>query len=413
MLLAVLKWSVRLLLGAIFIGGLANCTMLGLNYSSLNTDNKAAPSPALSAEFDAAAARATLEAELFGPWPVNLPFSASEPKMIDADYLGGKATLEEVVLTIGEGEGARSFPVVIALPKSAADAPVPLLISQTFSSNCSAFPEHPVSNGNGEACTGSQMTGWQGFLATQIFGTYIALVPAERYIDAGLGYASFMGGYFVPDANGYAQDVMAKLGPAPAPTSALMAWGYGFDVAAQALGTDPRVRSDAIAALGHSRFGKAALIASGWSPHIAAAVSHQSGFAGAASSRSETGERLDRMVESYPHWVRPGLSEDLEAGTALTLDQHYFLALSAPKPIFLGNGRRDVWSDPNSTFRNAQAADIVYEASGVEGLPDGAGMRDFDPGAEISYWLRVGGHSVVSEDINAFIAFINAHFPAE
>ena len=89
------------------------------------------------------------------------------------------------------------------------------------------------------------------------------------------------------------------------------------------------------------------------------------------------------------------------------------LALSAPKPIFLGNGRRDVWSDPNSSFVLAQGADPVYEATGSDGLPDGAGLRDFDPAADISYWLRVGGHSVVSEDIDAFTRFMNAHFDTE
>ena len=116
------------------------------------------------------------------------------------------------------------------------------------------------------------------------------------------------------------------------------------------------------------------------------------------------------MAKSYPHWLRPDLATDLEAGVQLTLDQHFLLALAAPKPIFLGNGRRDVWSDPNSSYRLAQAADLIYEARGVEGLPDGGNMQDFDPGAEISYWLRVGGHSVVSEDIDAFTAFMNAHF---
>ena len=108
--------------------------------------------------------------------------------------------------------------------------------------------------------------------------------------------------------------------------------------------------------------------------------------------------------------MRPGLAEDLENGLDLTLDQHFLLALSAPKPIFLGNGRRDVWSDPNSSFVLAQAADSVYEAAGADGLPNESGMRDFDPAAEISYWLRVGGHSVVSEDIDAFTDFMMAHF---
>lgn len=405
-----LKWTMRLILGAIVIGGMSACTMLGLNYASLETDNRPAPTPEITLPFDASTARETLERELYGPWPENLPVSASAPRMIDENYLGGRGTLEEVTLTIGEGSGARSFPVVIAIPNEARTRPVPLLISQTFSDNCSVFPDDPVTEFGGGICDGTGMTGMVGFLATNIFGTYIAYAPIDRYFDAGLAYASFSGWSFVPDTNGPAQTAMAELAPGPMPTSALMAWAYGFHAAAGIFGEDPRINAGAIGAIGHSRYGKAALIASGWSDRIATAVAHQSGFGGGSSSRSTTGETLVRMAKSYPHWLRPGLGEDLEAGFDLTLDQHFLLALSAPKPIFLGNGRRDVWSDPNSSFILAEAANRVYEASGVGGLDRGAKMRDFDPSAEISYWLRPGGHSVVSEDIDAFTAFMTAHF---
>lgn len=406
----IIKWSIRLVLAGIVIGGMSACTMLGLNYASLETDNKPAASPAFTLPFDAVETRATLENELYGPWPGNLPVSASEARIVDDNYLGGRGTLEEITLTIGERETARSFPVVIAYPNAAKNAPVPLIISQTFSDNCSVFPNDPVTAFGGAICEGTNMTGMVGFLATNIFGTYIAYAPIDRYFDAGLAYASFPGWSFVPDTNGQAQVVMSELSPGPNPTSALMAWAFAFDAAASVFADDARIRSDAIAAIGHSRYGKSALIASGWSDRIAAAIAHQSGFGGGSSSRSTKGERLDRMAKSYPHWLRPDLGPDLEQGLQLTLDQHFLLALSAPKPIFLGNGRRDVWSDPNSSYRLAQAADQIYEARGVQGLPDGAGMRDFDPGAEISYWLRVGGHSVVSEDIDAFTAFMTAHF---
>jgi len=305
---------------------------------------------------------------------------------------------------------ARTFPIVIAYPNKAKDTPVPLIISQTFSDNCSVFPEDPVTEFGGAICEGTNMTGMVGFLATNIFGTYIAYAPIDRYFDAGLAYASFPGWSFVPDTNGRAQETMEELSPGPRPTSALMAWAFGFEAAASAFAEDPRIRADAIVAMGHSRYGKSALIASGWSDRIAAAIAHQSGFGGGSSSRSTTGERLDRMAKSYPHWLRPDLGKELEEGYQLTLDQHFLLALSAPKPIFLGNGRRDVWSDPNSSYRLAKAADLIYEARGVEGLPDGTDMRAYDPAAEISYWLRVGGHSVVSEDIDAFTAFMTAHF---
>lgn len=406
----IVKWSIRLVLAGIVIAGMSACTMLGLNYASLETDNKPAPSPALTLPFDEVETRATLENELYGPWPGNLPVTVGETRIVDANYLDGRGTLEEVTVTIGAGDTARTFPIVIAIPNQASTAPVPLIISQTFADNCSVFPEDPVTQFGGTLCDGTSMTGLYGFIGTNIFGTYIAYAPIDRYFDAGLAYASFPGWSFVPDTNGPAQETMAGLNPGPNPTSALMAWAFGFDAAASVFENDARIRSDAIAAMGHSRYGKSALIASGWSDRIAAAIAHQSGFGGGSSSRSRTGERLDRMANSYPHWLRPELGKQLEDGFQLTLDQHFLLALSAPKPIFLGNGRRDVWSDPNSSYRLAEAADLVYEARGVEGLPDGSGMRTFDPSAEISYWLRVGGHSVVSEDIDAFTAFMTAHF---
>ncbi|MHA7898634.1 MAG: glucuronyl esterase domain-containing protein [Henriciella sp.] len=413
MIWQILKWTLRLMLAGIILMGMSACTMLGLNYASLETENRPDPTPELTLPFNAEATRATLEAELYGPWPGELPVSVGESRIVDADYLGGRGTLEEVLVTIGAGDGARTFPIVIAIPNQASERPVPLVISQTFSDNCSVFPNDPVTEFDGAICEGSNMTGFVGFAATNIFGTYIAYAPIDRYFDAGLAYASFPGWSFVPDSSAGADLTMADLEPGPAPTSALMAWAFGFHAAAGVFADDPRIRGDAIAAIGHSRYGKSALIASGWSDRIAAAIAHQSGFGGGSSSRSKTGETLVRMAKSYPHWLRPDLAEDLESGFNLTLDQHFLLALSAPKPIFLGNGRRDVWSDPNSSFVLAQAADPIYEASGVEGLSDGATMRSFDPAAEISYWLRVGGHSVVSEDIDAFTAFMTAHFGSD
>ena len=173
------NWALRLILLGIILGGMSACTMLGLNYASLETDNKPAPRPDLTLPFDPAATRAALEAELYGPWPAGLPISVSESRMIDDKYLGGRGTLEEVTLTIGDGDGARSFPVVIAIPNRAREHPVPLIVSQTFSDNCSVFPNDPVTEFGGETCDGTNMTGVFGFIATNIFGTYIAYAPIE------------------------------------------------------------------------------------------------------------------------------------------------------------------------------------------------------------------------------------------
>lgn len=396
---------------------MSSCTMLGMNYASLETDNKPVPAPAL--DLPAITAEGSPEREalkqkfedvLYGPWPTGMPVSFGDWQMIDPEYLDGRGTLEEVEITIGSGEGARSFMLVTAFPK--ASGPVPVVISQTFADTCSVFPDEPVTNAEGSICDGSMMEGFPGWAATQIFGTYIALAPVERYFDAGLAYASFYASDFVPDRKKEAPEAMAALGGPVNPTSALMAWAYSFSAATDALDADPRIDPKAIGVMGHSRHGKSALIAAVWDRRIAAVVAHQSGFAGASLSRSQTGERLDRMAKTYPHWLAPEVQDWVDRLEDIPVDQHELLALVAPTPILLGNARRDVWSDPNSSFRAAEAASAAYEATGHPGLTV-SGMRDFDPAAGISWWLRSGGHSVVSEDIDAFTVFLHTHLVGE
>jgi hypothetical protein len=94
---------------------------------------------------------------------------------------------------------------------------------------------------------------------------------------------------------------------------------------------------------------------------------------------------------------------------ALPIDQHQLLALIAPRPVFLGNGRRDVWSDPTSTYEAAVLADKIYELYGVDGLNQ-RGLCDFNPDGEIAYHMRRGVHGITPGDIDAYIAFLDAHF---
>ncbi len=399
----ILKWTSLILVLGLILLVTTNCTMLGLNHASLSTADKPAP-PALSAGIIArdpaarAALRTQFEDALYGPWPEGLAPRAVSRKVIDAAYHDGRATLEEVTVEVGSGEGARQFHLVVVLPSG--PGPHPVIISQTFSSNCAVFPDDPVTSPDGSLCDGSSMSGPLGFVATQIFGTYIALAPTEWYIDAGIGYASFYASQLVPDRKALAPDIMANLGADTAPTSALMAWAGGFSAAVEVLEADPRIDPQRTGVLGHSRHGKSALLAGAWDDRIDLVIAHQSGFAGSSLSASQTGERLDRMAKTYPHWVRPGLYSDLSDGEELPVDQHQLIALLAPTPVLLGNGRRDVWSDPNSSYRAVRAAAPAY---GEDELPERVPYdgRDLSPG----WWLRSGGHSVVEEDIRAFIDF--------
>ena len=382
--------------------------MLGLNYASLETANKPAAVPGLDIDRlmtpeGRAGAMQMLEDTLYGPWPVGLPVSAGDWRIINPDFLGGRGSLEEIDITIGKGDGARTFQLVAAFPAGALAAP--LIISQTFSGNCSVFPGEPVTSADGDPCSEEDESAITEFLVENLFGEFIEEAPIAAYFDAGFAYASFHAGDFIPDSTQRAPAAMAELGGEVNPTSALMAWAFAYSVAMDVLEPDQRVDAEHMSVMGHSRHGKAALLAAVWDLRVEAVVAHQSGFAGSSLSRSHTGETLARMAKTYPHWLAPGAAAYAANPDTLPFDQHLLLALVAPRRLFLGNARRDVWSDPNSSYRSAVAASAMWEALSANGLK-GQDMREFDPSASIAWWLRPGGHSIIEEDIGAFIAFL-------
>jgi dienelactone hydrolase len=410
MILRVLRWAGLTFLAALTLLVASSCTMLGLNYASLETANKVSPMPPLDAARlqtpeGRAEARKLLEDTLYGPWPAGLPVGIGAWRMINPDYMDGRGTLEELDITIGNGPGARLFHLVAAFPKAAMHNPV--VISQTFSSNCAVFPGQAVTSEDGDPCTARDNGPMVNFLVTRMFGEYIAEAPVDRFFDEGFVYVSFHAGDLIPDSVALAPKALAGLGGDVNPTSTLMAWAYGFSAAIDALEQDPRVDTHLTSVMGHSRHGKAALLATVWDPRIEAVIAHQSGFAGSALSRSQTGETLARMVKSYPHWLAPDAAKYAANPDLLPFDQHLLLALVAPRRLFLGNGRRDVWSDPNSSFRAAKAASVMWNADGKPGLEQDS-MRTFEPAESIVWWLRPGGHGIVEEDIEAFIAFLKA-----
>ena len=411
MFFRVLRWIGFGFLAALMLLIGSSCTMLGLNYASLDTDNKPAATPPidvsalLSDPAERLRLKGLLQETLYGAWPEDLPVSFSDWRVIVPDYLEGRGTLEEIDITIGAGEGARTFQLVAAFPHVAAS--VPVVISQTFGSNCATFPEQPVTSLDGDPCTVRDFGKFASMVVSAIFGEYIAEAPVDLYFDAGFAYASFHASDFVPDDEDEAGPAIAALGGDPNPGSTLMAWAYAFSAAVTAMEMDDRVDASRTAILGHSRHGKAALLAAAWDTRVDAVIAHQSGFAGAALSRSPSGERLDRMVKSYPHWLAPTAQAYADDPFLLPFDQHHLLALIAPRPLFLGTARRDVWADPNSSYRAAIAASEVWKAYGETGLKDD--ITHFDPNADIAWFLRPGGHSIVDDDIEAFLAFLTAH----
>ena len=405
-----------------------SCTQLGLNYASLETGNKPTARPALeviSTEDwqvrQVPALKATLEEAVYGPVPVGIASRVVSRRVVDERYLGGRGVLEEVLVELGEGEQTVQFTLALATPKVPLGL-APLIIGQTFCDNMGVFEFADLAMPmQGGSCGMAENRSALGAAFTYIFGEYINKAPVADYLERGYAYANFYAAELVIDNPEAGQKNLATF-PAGAdgrqPTGAVAAWAAGYFAAIDVLADDDRLDTNKIAVLGHSRHGKSALVAGAWDSRITAVIAHQSGTAGASLSRDKPGETVDHIVNGhslgggYPHWFAPDFAQFADDTDALPVDQHALIALIAPRRVFLGNGRRDVWSDPNGAYRAAEGASKAWALYGEAGLAQ-AGMKAFNPEAGIAYHMRPGGHGIVRADVDAFLAFLEASFAGD
>ena len=178
---------------------------------------------------------------------------------------------------------------------------------------------------------------------------------------------------------------------------ALAAWAWGFHRCVDVLQELPFVDRHAIAITGHSRGGKAALLAGATDPRITLTAPNGSGGGGAGSFyRPGPGaERLADLLKAVPYWFGPDLRAYVNRDHELPFDQHFLKALVAPRALLSVEGLEDHWANPTGTWLTHLAAREVYRFLGV---PDRIGIR-----------FRPGGHDHSPADWAAFLDFMEWH----
>jgi len=160
---------------------------------------------------------------------------------------------------------------------------------------------------------------------------------------------------------------------------ALRAWAWGASRAIDYFETDKAVDAKHIAIEGHSRYGKAAVVAMAYEPRMWTAYVSSSGEGGAKLHRRNWGEIVESadQVSEY-HWFAGNFLK--YAGTLtwndLPVDSHELIAMCAPRPVFLSAGKGgydaepggDSWVDAKGTFMAGAAASSVYELLGAKGM---------------------------------------------
>jgi hypothetical protein len=256
--------------------------------------------------------------------------------------------------------------------------------------------------------------GWLADLIGPLFGEWISGPPAARVLDHGYAIAAWHESDIAPDSAALHIDALRGLGLDPdaeGRPGVISLWAWTISRAIDALTDDPRFADAPFIAYGHSRRGKAVLLAAARDDRIAVTLAHQSGTGGAALQNDRVGEPIASIVQTYPHWFTPRYGDYADAGAELPVDQHALLALIAPRAVLIGAAWRDVWADPAGAFRAAEAASEAWAIYSRPGLVQDR-MADFDPSGGVASHIRPGTHGVTDADWDAFLAFMDAHTPA-
>lgn len=356
------------------------------------------------------ALREIFSREFYGRVPDNLPPVDWRLAAIEADNLGEHRVLRKTLtgLVVHQRHGALNVTIDarVVTPQSASQ-PVPVVLALSFPPQL-----------------------WERFRRQMPAERYEAVrAEAERWkhqvLDAGWGYVEYFPVTVQPDTGDELMRGIIGLGNDGRPRDpddwgALRAWAWGASRVLDYLQSDRDVDAGRVAIHGHSRYGKASLVALAFDERFAAGFISSSGEGGAKFWRRHYGEQIGNIASSsLYHWMAgnflkyagPLTENDLPA------DAHQLLALAAPRPVFIGAGTEgDQWVDPRGSFTVAREAGRVYELLDVEGVRyDGEGYPPVNTGVlegNIAYRRHSGGHTP-APNWEAFIEFWGRYIGAE
>ena len=201
--------------------------------------------------------------------------------------------------------------------------------------------------------------------------------PQQQVLEKGWAYAELQTGTIQADNGaGLTKGIIGLTNKGqyrkPDDWGVLRAWAWGADRAIDYFETNKAVNAKEVAIEGHSRWGKAALLALAYNPRMATAYVSSSGEVGAKPSRRVTGEEVENITgTSEYHWMAGNF---LKYGSILNpgdlpVDAHELIAMCAPRPVFISGGSsgpdgQDAWVDAPGMFMAADMANPVYALLG-------------------------------------------------
>ncbi len=286
----------------------------------------------------------------FPPEPNNLKIEVLSEKK------NGKITERNVLLSFGPGNRAKLHVNLLIPPGK---GPFPVFLTQ--------WKKRP---------TWVQVAVRRGYIGCR----YTATDPAYGHPDDSESYAQI----WYPEYD----------------FSGLMRWAWAAQRAVDYLHTLEIVDKDKIGITGHSRNGKASLMAAAFDERIKAVIP-SSGGTGAEDPFRYTSDKFDnetieQITTNFPHWLHPRLRFFVGREHKLPVDQNLMMALVSPRGLMFSSAITEHQGNPWGIEQCYRSVERVYEFLGAE---DKLAIR-----------FRDGRHGTFARDIEAYVDFFDHVF---
>lgn len=357
--------------------------------------------------------KALFQHYMYGYLPAAPEKITSTVEVEDTKYFGGKATKKQV--SIKYHPDAPAINLLLIVPNQRTQ-PAAVFVGINFCGNHTVVKDPAIplpTTWIYKSCPGCENE-----KATDAGrGGQVDVWNAEQTIDRGYALATFYNGDLDPDVPDFTNGVHpfylkpGQTAPTADDWGAIAAWAWGAHRVVDYLYTNQNIDTERIALVGHSRLGKATLLAGALDERIKLIIPLQAGCGGTAPSRGKIGESVKQINDRFPHWFDDEFTQFNEHPDRLPFDQNCLVALCAPRPVLFANAVEDTWANPDGQFEVLKAAAPVYRFLkagdlGTDRPPEIGKLLD----SQLGYFIRGGKHSMNKEDWLAFLAFADKHF---
>lgn len=342
---------------------------------------------------------------VYGPLP-KTGFKTAFEIVEENAALDGKAVRKQVKITVSTEKGSSDALLLLYLPADQCTSAV--IFGLNFNGNHTVLEDPAILPSY--AWTGEDAALEEGR------GSHTERWNIENSISRGYAVATMYCNDFAPDNGETYNSRVIGLFDEPE-FKAVGAWAFGLLRGVDYLVQDDAIDEEHIAAIGHSRLGKAAIWATANDPRIAVVFSNDSGNTGASLSRSNHGETVKSINSFFKHWFSSKYAAYGKNVDALPVDQHLLLAAIAPRKVYVACAESDLWADPQGAWNSLMAsrdAFALYDMEVLDGtLPAGLTQPAADGSSMMSesmgYHCRKGWHQVLCEDWQHYLDYMDQY----